>query len=513
MNEALLLENQNLKSENLALKERVESLERFLVTMKREKFGRKSERIIDDGNEQGNLFSLLGEEQNVFNEAEVTAAKEPNDKEEIEVTYKRKKKKKTPLSELPVDEVKYIDLPESEKICPEHGAPLQKVGETSVIKLEIIPESRKVIKQVTPIYGPCSEFCAEKEKSQDAFDILPGTAATPNLLSNLLIYKYDFAMPFYRMERLWGRFDIEITRATMARWTILASKQAQVLVNLLVEDLMLQGYFQSDETHVNVLTVNGERFKGKSYIWVRYAPVIPIVIYEFHPTRSGQVPKAFLEGYKGYVQVDGYQGYNVIAKMEDVIHVCCWQHARKLFFQSYTDEKSSLAREVLKIIKRLFKVDDEAAELKLTYEERKKLRAKKSKPILIEMKAWLDKHKQDVRPSSYLGVAINYTLERWDKLNVFLEDGRIELSTNWVENKIRPFTLGRKNWLFFETDYGADAGCIHYSLIESAKANGKNPQKYLEFIYTELPKCKTVADFEKLLPYDRNELKARFNLT
>ena len=154
--------------------------------------------------------------------------------------------------------------------------------------------------------------------------------------------------------------------------------------------------------------------------------------------------------------------------------------------------------------------DREAEHLKLDYNGRKKLRDEKSKPILDELKIWLDKHKPEVRPTSYLGQAIDYTLKRWDKLLVFLSDGRIELSTNLVENKNRPFALGWKNWLFFDSDLGAEAGCIVYSLFESAKSNGKDPQKYLEFVFTELPKAKTQADLDKLLPYDRKLLLQYF---
>lgn len=512
MSDTLLLEITTIKSENTALRNRVESLERILAALKRDKFGKKSERILDDGNKQRDLLSFLEDRPKVFNEAEVTATKE-SDKEEIEVKpYKRKVKKKTLLSELPVDEVVIVDLPESEKVCPTHGIPLQKVGETIVIKLEVQPAERRIIKQVTLVYGPCSDFCAEPKKNQDAFDILPSTAATPSLLADLISYKYLYALPFYRIESLWARVGIEITRATMARWVIVAAEKTSALINLMTEDLMSQGYFQCDETPVNVLNVNGTRKESKSYMWVRYAPVVPIVIYEFHPTRSGSVPTGFLEGYSGYMQVDGYSGYNVIKNFKDVIELACWVHARRYFHTAYVDDKSKLARDLLKIIKRLFLVDEEAAKLKLSYNDRKKLRDENSKPIIKEIEDWLKEYKPQVRPNSALGVAINYTLNNWQELNVFLEDGRLELSTNWVENKIRPFTIGRKNWLFFETDNGANAGCLFYSLIESAKANGLDPKKYLEHVFKELPKSKTLADLEKLLPYDRSALKTRLNV-
>lgn len=522
MVESLLQENSKLKSENLdlnslvgKLKDRVESLERILVTMKREKFGRKSEKVISDGSIQRSLFELLNNEDNhFFNEAEVIDSADSKEKEEIEINgYKRKKTKKTPISELPIDEVRTIDLPENEKTCSEHGKPLQIVGEKSIIKVEIVPHSRKVIKEVTPIYGPCHDFCGQDEKTQNSFDILPGTAATPSLLAELLVSKYDNALPFYRIEKIWDRIGIDFTRATMARWTILTAEQLRPLINIMIDDLMMQGYFQCDETHVNVLKLNGKRFESKSYIWTRYSPVVPIVIYEFHPTRSSDVPRVYLEDYIGFMQVDGYQAYNVISEFKNAVQLCCWQHARRYFFKSYKDEQSKLAYQALKIIKRLFKVDEEAAKKNLDYNQRKILRDEKSKPILDELKSWLINHQPEVRPSSYLGQAIEYVLNRWEKLNVFLSDGRLELSTNLVENKQRPFALGRKNWLFFDTDIGAEAGCIHYSLIETAKSNERDPQKYLEYLFRELPKAKTLEDLEKLLPYDRKLLMEKFELS
>ena len=181
-----------------------------------------------------------------------------------------------------------------------------------------------------------------------------------------------------------------------------------------------------------------------------------------------------------------------------------------LLYKAHKDEFSRPAYELLKIIKKLFKVDEEAKELNLNFDQRKILRSEKSQPIIDEIKTWIDKHKPLVRPSCYLGQGLDYILNRWDKLTVFLKEGRIELSTNLVENKIRPFTMGRKNWLFFDTDKGANAGTTIYSLIETAKANNKDPQKYLELVFTELPKAKTLEDFEKLLPYDRKLIVEKF---
>ena len=268
----------DLKSTNEVLYSRVEILEKMILNFKRELFGKKSE-ILSDSSAQQSLFP---NEPLVFNEAEALAA------EDITIPgHKRKKAKKFDIHNLSIDQEIIFDLPDAEKICPTHGVPLQKIKEEIVIKVENIPAQKKVIKQIFPIYGPCSDFCGEKQKSQDSFDILPKTMVTPSLMSDLVIAKFQDGLPLYRLELIWERFGLTVTRATMARWLIAVADKCQALMNLLEEDLMSQGYFQCDETHVNVLTVDGKRKTGKSYIWVRYAPVVPIVLYEFHPTRSG----------------------------------------------------------------------------------------------------------------------------------------------------------------------------------------------------------------------------------
>ncbi len=287
----------------------------------------------------------------------------------------------------------------------------------------------------------------------------------------------------------------------MSRWLMELYTKLGVIKNLMIEDLLADGYLQSDETFVQVLKVNGEKKEGKSYAWVRFNPLRKIVVFDFFPTRAGYVAKELFKDFQGFLQVDGYEGYNAAQNGNHIEELGCWYHARKYFFIAYKDGKSKKALETLKMIKLLFKIEKIAIEKNLSYDERKKLREEHSKPIIDKIKAWVDKEKLEVLPKSPLGEALTYAINQWPQLIVYLKDGRLEISNIWIENKIRPFAIGRKNWLFFDTDKGADAGCFFYSLIETAKAHGLNRREYFMNLLKNIPKATELSDFEKLLPY------------
>lgn len=475
------------------LSSRVYALENMIFKMRREKFGRKTEQVIY--NDQQLNFEIEGI---FFNEPEVVATSE--DTKEIEITFKRNQTKKACVKDLPIDEEIIVDIPESEKMCADHKMVLQQVGTKEVIKIEKIPSQRKVIKFVYPIYGSCSDFCIKEKISAPDNDILSGSIATPSLLSDLIISKFENALPLYRIEKIWNSIGISLTRATMARWLISLEEKFSPLINLMSEDLKAQGYFQCDETSVQVLTKDGVRTPGKSFMWVRYAPLKPIVIYDYQPSRQGIHVKPYLEDFKGYIQVDGYTGYNVVSEFSEVTELGCWAHTRRYFFDAYEEHKSPKAFEMLKLIKKLFSLDAQASTSLFTRAQRHELRQKESRPVIEKIKEWIDKNINEIPPKSPLGVAINYTHNQWKNLIIFLEDERLELSTNLVENKIRPFTIGRKNWLFFDSEAGAKAGSTLYSLIETAKAHNLNTRKYFTKLLAELPKAQTLEQIEKLLP-------------
>jgi transposase len=249
------------------------------------------------------------------------------------------------------------------------------------------------------------------------------------------------------------------------------------LTNLLHEKLLEGPFIQMDETTVQVLKEKDRNPTTKSYMWVqtRDGPEEKIVLFHYDPSRSAKVAKDLLAGFKGKFLTDGYEAYSAVAHHCELVHHGCWDHARRKFFESYKGQKQ-------------------------TAEERLKGRLEKAKPVIDEMRTWLESVIDKVPPRSLTGQALYYLNSQWEKLVRFLEDGSVPISNALAENAIRPFAVGRKNWLFSDTPRGAHASATIYSIIETAKANGIEPYHYLTHILTEIPKAKTLEDFEQLLP-------------
>lgn len=225
------------------------------------------------------------------------------------------------------------------------------------------------------------------------------------------------------------------------------------------------------------------------------------MLYDYDPTRSGAVASRLFTGFKGYLQVDGYGGYNEVSRGEGVTRVGCWAHARRKFYEAYQASKrgQGKAKEVLQLVKRLYRV--EAGCQEKPAEERHQIREEEARPILDEIREWLDKHKDSAPPQSTLGIAMTYMDKEWPHLKRYLEDGRIQIDNNYVENAIRPFAIGRKNWLFSDTVAGAESSAVIYSLIQTARANGQDLYAYFKHVLNELPKANEIADYESLLPH------------
>jgi len=231
-------------------------------------------------------------------------------------------------------------------------------------------------------------------------------------------------------------------------------------------------------------------------------PDKPALIYEYHQTRAGEVAKLFLDGYQGVVQTDGYKGYDFLDQWPDTIHVGCWAHARRKFMdvkKAGSSKKAGSADEALKYIRLLYRLEKVARQKKMSKSELYELRQSQAKPILMKFNAWLTKRSSTVVPKSLLGKAISYCLAQWHRLENYLKSGNAGIDNNTAENAIRPFVVGRKNWLFSGTPEGAEASATLYSLIETAKANQLEPYSYLRYLFERLPK--TLPDkFHDLLP-------------
>lgn len=453
----------------------------------------------------------LSTQRELFNEAEVLSgedleSEEDDDKDVIIVPeHKRVRGKRKPLSDnLPREEV-VIDLPEKEKFCAHHGSALKEIGSEISEKLDFIPARFKVIRTIRKKYSaPCCQDESNVVTAKLPESILPKSNATPALLAAIATAKYVDALPLYRMEQIFARSDIEIPRNTMARWMIQITEPILPLYRLMEDALKASDYVCCDETRTQVLKEEGKKPESQSYVWVRarHGPgVRPIILFDYDPSRSGAVPSRLLEGFQGYLQVDGYSGYNEICLVEGVIRLGCMAHVRRKFFDvlKASQEKSKAAQYVLKLIQKLYKI--EARIKDKTIAERFQTRLDEATPILDKIKVWLDANQNKYAPKSLLGIAITYAVNQWVYVTRYLLEGRLDIDNNFTENRIRPFAVGRKNWLFSDTVAGAKASAMIYSILQTAKANGLEPYAFMRHLLTELPKCKTAEELKRLLPY------------
>lgn len=319
--------------------------------------------------------------------------------------------------------------------------------------------------------------------------------------------KYGLGVPLYRQEQFLAGRGINLSRQAMANWVVQAGKLLEPLFAAMRDQMVAQPILHADETTVQVLHEEGRKPTTKSYMWVYctggHSP--PLVLFDYEPTRAGRHPKAFLQGFRGYLHVDGYSAYD---QLPDVTLVGCWAHARRKFFDTVKNlgkagqsSPDAAAHTGLAFCKRLFAIEEKCRAM--TPQERYAARLKQSVPVLQEMRTWLDEIGTTVLPKSALGKAVAYCCNQWPKLQAFLEDGRLEIDNNKDERAIRPFVTGRKNWLFCNTPAGADASSVLYSIVESAKANNLVPQEYLDYLFHHMPAkgSGTTDDFQALMPW------------
>jgi transposase len=447
----------------------------------------------------------------LFNEAEA-AVDTGQDEEPVEQTlsvpaHQRKKPGRRPLPDYIEREEVLHDLPEAEKVCPHDGTPLERIGEEVSEQLDVIPARVRVLRHIRPKYAcPCCRQGVTTAKLPP--QPIPRSIASPGLLAHVATAKYVDALPLYRLEDILQRAGIELPRATLAGWMIKLGELVLPLINLLRDNLLEYGIVQMDETTVQVLKEKDKAPSSQSYMWVQRGgpPDKPVLLFDYDPSRSGTVPLRLLEGYTGFLQCDGYDGYGAVGKRERVTLIGCWAHARRKFDEAIKAQgkkgkaKAGRATKGLAFIQKLYRIEKLAGEC--TAEDRYRQRQEQAVPLLDEIRAWLDKSLPEVPPQSAVGKALHYLAGQWPKLVRYTEDGRLDIDNNAAERAIRPFVIGRNNWLFCDTVRGADASARLYSLIATAKANGHEPYRYLCHVFKELPAAASVEEFEALLPFN-----------
>jgi len=486
-----------IKSKENTIKYLEEQLK--LVTAKL--FGRKSEKLTPEDSLQGRLFNEAGIhfEKKKITEEETVIVKE----------HKRVKPVRKPLPDyLPRVEVIY-DIPAEEKSCA-CGCELTHISDEVSEKLDIIPMQARVIKQIRRKYACKKCEGASEEHEGNAVklaplppQIIPKGIATSGLLAYIFTSKFCDALPFYRLEKIFDRIGIELPRSTMCSWPIDIYDRYSIFFDIFWKTLPAYPLLGIDETTVQVMNEPGKKNTTKSYMWIfrGTGQDRPVILFHYASSRSGSEIEKYLREYKGFIQTDGYAGYNIFALQKNITHAGCWAHVRRNFYDSAKHAgDNTFANTVVSIIRMLYAVEKDASEDKLTFDKIRILREEKSRPIIDSLKKLLDDKVHHIAPKSLTGKAIRYALERWDSLTVYLTDGRIPIDNNLVENAIRPFVVGRKNWLFSGSPQGAKASAAIYSLIETAKANGIEPYWYMRYLFEKLPYAKTTDEFRELLP-------------
>lgn len=512
--ELLRKENESLKASLHFANEDIKVLREALRLMKLKLYGRSSEKMSSEHSDEI--------QESLFGPDEVPEEPESDDDDVVVPAYRRKKSGRKPLpKDLPREEVIH-EVDECERVCACCGEERPELEPKTSEKLKYIPAKVVVEVHIRKTYGECPT-CAGLEDGASGVvtapapaQLIPKSFATASLLAYTVTSKFVDGLPFYRLEKQLMRQKIPLCRATLSNWHVKLGKLLKPLWELLLEDARASGYMQMDETTFQVLDERGRKNQTKSYMWVALArapgkwdhgKVGKIVYFRYAPTRAGMVCKSLVDGFKGLIQTDGYTGYSFLKKMSNIVHAGCWSHCRRKFYESSKAARGkgqgqNWGKTFLRYIKELFRIEKKAKVMNLGPSERLELRQRESKEIIDKLKTLLSSLDGKVAPKTLLGKAITYTQKQWPKLIQFLEDGELELSTNWVENSIRPFVVGRKGWLFAGSPEGAESSAIMYSLVETAKACGWEPFSYLNTLFEKLLEVKSDDDYRQLLPYN-----------
>ena len=504
--EVAVLENkiQEQQAQIEELKRKLEHMNEVFANAQRARFGQSSEQ----------KSYVLGKDQlSLFNEAEEAQdhkAEEPTSDTILIAAHERKKKRSQAemLNQLPEEEV-LLEIPEEQLVCGKCGGKMKPIGKKFLRhEMQIIPKQIKLLAYYAVTYA-----CDSCEKDTGFAHItsvklpvplMKHSLASPSTVAYIMTQKYVDGLPLARQEKIWAREGISLSRATMANWVIQCSQSwLKPLYKHMKQELLTHSVIHADETVVQVLKEEGKPATSESRMWLYASAALlrhQVRIFEYQPDRSGKRPESFLRGFAGCLVTDGYAGYN---QVQNVTHCGCWAHARRKWREAMPEGatvKTSKAAVGFQYCNKLFAEERKCAPNQPKY--RQEYRQNRELPLLEEYYAWLN----TVHPEkgSKLEEAVRYSLNPKQRLMAYLDHGEVPISNNLAENAIRPFTLGRKNWLFCDTPKGAEASAIVYSLVESAKANGVEPFAYLQHVLVQLPylgKTHSHEELKTLMPW------------
>ena len=490
-NQELVKKNQELegKSQELvaALLKNQWLLEQLRLNRKKQ-YGPSSEQL------DQLVFEQFGR---VFNEAEAWCA--GVGKKETQVKAHTRKPRSGSMEEVVPEgtPVEVVEHRPEDRSCPKCGSEMVEIGKEVRRTLKMEPARFWIQEDVYYTYA--CKVC-EKETGDSVIvntpkkpAVLPGSFASPEAIAHLMVQKFVMYSPLYRQEQEWGRQGLKLSRQVMSHWLLRAAEDwLAPIYQELHRELLKRDVLHGDETTLQVLKEPGKSAQSKSYMWLYRTggdAEHPIVLYDYRPDRKAKNAEEFLEGFSGYLHADGYQGYHKLRP--DIRVVGCWAHARRKFDEAVKslpkkEQAGCAALEGQAFCTKLFAIEAEIQDLSL--EEKRKQRQGRAKPVLDALFSWAEEKRKVTPPKSALGKALHYLKEQRPYLVRYLEDGRLEISNNRAERSIKPFVMGRKNWLFANTPAGARASAVIYSLMETAKETGLDPYKYLLWALREAPK-------------------------
>ena len=464
----------------------IEKLTHEIAQLKRFKFAKRSEQLSP---QQASLLDDLIDTDIAAIEAELQALQT--------APAQAEKKQKPKRTALPAEFPRTLIHHEPDNThCP-CGCALKRIGEDVSEKLDYTPGVFTVERHVRGKWV-CDD-CETLIQAPVPAQIIDKGIPTAGLLAHVMIAKFADHLPLYRQESIFGRAGLAIPRSTLAQWVGVTGVQLQPLVDALCDVVLGQSVVHADETPVQMLAP-GSKKTHRSYVWA-YATSqfckTAAVVYDFSPSRAGEHARNFLQDWRGKLVCDDFGGYKASFEL-GVTEIGCMAHARRKFYELHVTNKSMLAEQALRYIQLLYEIESEARDLEPDL--RRQIRQGKAVPVMDRLHAWMMAQRDLVPEGSAISKALNYSLKRWAALSRYLDDGAVPIDNNWAENQIRPWALGRKNWLFAGSLRSGKRAAAIMSLIQSARLNGHDPYAYLKDVLTRLP-TQRASDIDQLLPH------------